>query len=218
MGLFCGYGRGISAGRAHSAPQTPSPPSARPARDNRQVPSTPDSATLIAAARDRLAAADAPRERLGEWVEGRRLLGIGRAPRIVPTGEAWHVGVLLIADAAVFATGEVLRAREHAIRGYTSEAQRARDARAGAAFRGGFAEGETVHLGWTRLDLDALSARDSDALSAADPDTLRLANSAAGPLLVVAGIPHIRWSTSATRPLADYLDDQLSLPRPRTAP
>ncbi len=39
-----------------------------------------------------------PKERLGDWAHARRLLGFGRAPRIVPVGEAWHVGVLLIAE------------------------------------------------------------------------------------------------------------------------
>ena len=67
---------------------------------------------LLAGARRRLAGA--PRERLGDWAHTRRLLGFGRAPRIVPVGEAWHVGVLLIGDAEVWATGEVLRARAEA--------------------------------------------------------------------------------------------------------
>ncbi|MGB4777971.1 MAG: glutaminase, partial [Microbacterium sp.] len=79
---------------------------------------------LLDDARARLAGA--PRERLGDWAHARKLLGFGRAPRIVPVGEAWHVGVFLIGDAAVYATGEVLRARSEAPRGYTAEAQRAR--------------------------------------------------------------------------------------------
>src|SRR5690606_39390852 len=49
---------------------------------------------------------DLPTEGLGEWASARRLLGFGRAPRIVRVGEAWHVGALLIADDAVYATGE----------------------------------------------------------------------------------------------------------------
>ena len=100
---------------------------------------------LLDDARRRLAGA--PRERLGDWAQARKLLGFGRAPRIVPVGEAWHVGVLLIADAEVYATGEVLRARTEAPRGYTAQAQRERSERAAAAARGGFADGEVVHLG-----------------------------------------------------------------------
>lgn len=153
-----------------------------------------DSTTeILHAARTRLAGS--PRERLGEWASSRRILGIGRAPRIVPVGDAWHVGVLLIGEDRVFATGEVLRARHEAVRGYTAESQRARSDRAAAAHRGGFAEGEVVHLGWTQLDPDAVDA-----------------GGTSGILSLVAGFPHVRWSaTGAARPLAAYLDDMLSL-------
>lgn len=152
-----------------------------------------DAPALIDAARARLAGA--ARERLGDWARARGLLGFGRAPRIVPVGEAWHVGVLLIGDAEVYATGEVLRARTEAPRGYTAQAQRERSARAAAAARGGFADGEVVHLGAQRLDLGALARGE-----------------ASGPLSVGGGVPLVRWSrTSAPRPLADYLDEQLAL-------
>lgn len=148
---------------------------------------------LIAAARARLAGS--PRERLGDWAASRRLLGIGRAPRIVPVGEAWRVGVLLIGDAEVYATAEVLRARTDAPRGYTAQAQRERSERAAAAARGGFADGEVVHLGAELLDLDALARGE-----------------ASGPLSVIGGVPHVRWSaTGPPRPLAAYLDEQLEL-------
>ena len=50
---------------------------------------------LFAAARTRLAGV--PREGLGELVEPRRLLGIPRAPKIVPRDSAWHLGTLLLA-------------------------------------------------------------------------------------------------------------------------
>lgn len=150
-------------------------------------------AALFDAARLRLAGT--PRERLGDWASARRLLGFGRAPRIVPVGEAWHVGVLLIGDAAVYATGEVLRARTEAPRGYTAQAQRERSERAAAAARGGFPDGEVLHLGFVELDLAALARGE-----------------ASGPLSVVDGVPHVRWSPAgAPRPLADYLDEQLAL-------
>ncbi|MGB4777914.1 MAG: glutaminase, partial [Microbacterium sp.] len=71
----------------------------------------------------------------------------------------------------------------------------ARSERAAAAARGGFAEGEIVHLGFTDIDIDAVARGGSS-----------------GPLAVVAGIPHVRWSAAgATRPLADYLAEQFSL-------
>lgn len=152
-----------------------------------------DVRALFDAARARLAGS--PRERIGDWAASRKLLGFGRAPRIVPVGEAWHVGVLLIGDAEVYATGEVLRARTEAPRGYTAQAQRERSERAAAAARGGFADGEVVHLGAVPIDLDALAQ-----------------GQASGPLLLVDRVPHVRWSaTGAPRPLADYLDEQLGL-------
>lgn len=155
------------------------------------TPATTASA-LFSAARARLDGT--PREGLGEWATARRLLGFGRSPRIVRVGDAWHVGVLLIAQDAVYATGEILRAREEAIRGYTAQSQRERSERAAAAFRGGFSEGETVHLGWTPIDVDTIDA-----------------GGVSGPLSVVDGVVCVRWSpTAAPRPLADYLDEQLS--------
>ena len=152
-----------------------------------------DVKALLDDARRRLAGS--PRERLGDWAHARRLLGFGRAPRIVPVGEAWHVGVLLIADAAVYATGEILRARTEAPRGYTAQAQRERSERAAAAARGGFADGETLHLGAVEIDVDAVSR-----------------GGASGPLVMVDGIPSVVWNAAgARRPLAEYLDEQLSL-------
>ena len=52
-----------------------------------------------------------------------------------------------------------------------------------------------MHLGAEPLDLGALRRGE-----------------ASGPLSVVAGAVHVRWSASgAPRPLADYLDEQLAL-------
>lgn len=154
---------------------------------------------LFAEARTRLKGT--PRTALGDWASSRRLLGFGRAPRIIRVGEAWDLGVLLIADEQVFAAGEIVRSREEAIRGYTAVAQRERSERRAAAFRGGFPEGAFVHLGWSEIDVDTVDAGGSS-----------------GPLSTVDGIPHIRWSTTgATRPLADYLTEQIDLRAGRTA-
>jgi len=152
-------------------------------------------AALIDAARGRLRAA--PRERLGERATARRMFGIGRAARIVPLEEVWHVGVLLIGDARVLATGRVIRARAEVIRGYPAQSQRERAELAAAARRGGFAEGETLHLDWTALDVPAVDAGGSS-----------------GPLSLEDGVPYVRWTAvGGIRPLADYLRDQLSLIR-----
>ncbi|MFB8891335.1 MULTISPECIES: glutaminase [Microbacterium] len=154
----------------------------------------PDAATeLISDARRRLVGV--PRERLGVRSEGRRLLGFGRAARILPVGDAWHLGVLLIADDEVFATGELLRARAEAIRGYTAEAQRARSERAAAAFRGGFAEGEPVHLDWSPIDLDVVDAGGFSGPLARSDD----------------GVVTVAFAAGARMPLAAYLDDRIAL-------
>nr|WP_159501289.1 glutaminase [Microbacterium sp. 18062] len=150
---------------------------------------------LFARARAELAAV--PTEPIGEWAAPRRILGLTRAPRIVPVGDAWHVGVLLLTDDAVFATGDIVRAREEERRGFTAESQRERAATAAAAFRGGFPEGAAVHIGWTRLDASALDRGE-----------------ASGPLAVRDGVASVRWSTAgAYQPLADYLRDRVALLR-----
>jgi hypothetical protein len=158
-----------------------------------ETPRSRSTSDILDAARAHLTGA--PREALGAWAASRRLLGIGRAPRIVRVGEAWHLGVLLLGDGDVYATGEVLRAREDVVRGYTAQAQRERFERAAAAYRGGFADGETVHIAWTPIDVAVVDAGGSS-----------------GPLSLTYGVPMVRWSASASpRPLADYLDELLSL-------
>ncbi|MDZ8171597.1 glutaminase [Microbacterium xanthum] len=136
-----------------------------------------------------------PREQLGEVVEPRRVLGVRRAPRIVPHGDAWHLGVLLLSDDAVLAVGEVVRSREEARRGFAAESQRDRAALAAAAFRGGFPEGVAVHVGWDPVDLDAVER-----------------GSPSGPLAMIDGVPSVRWSPAAGfAPLAGYLEDRIAL-------
>lgn len=146
---------------------------------------------LLAAARDRLA--DAPRERIGELQEGRRLLGIPRAPRIVDRGRAWHLGVLLLTDDAVLATGDIVRSRAEVRRGFAAESQRRRAELAAAAHRGGVPEGETVHIGWHPVDLGVLDERTA-------------------PLALRGGEPAVKWSAQGGyRPLERYLDERIDL-------
>lgn len=143
----------------------------------------------------RTALAEAPREPLGELRVPRRVLGVARAARIVPVGSAWHLGVLLLGGDAVYATGDIVRARQEAPRGYTAESQRARAELAAAARRGGFAEGQAVHVGWQTLDLDALGR-----------------GAASGPLALIDGIPSVRWSAAAGHvPLDGYLRERIGL-------
>ncbi|MET0735932.1 MAG: glutaminase [Microbacterium sp.] len=148
---------------------------------------------LLDAARARLGSA--PREHLGELVEPGRILGLRRAPRIVPRGTAWHVGVLLLTDDAVFATGQIVRARAEVPRGYTAESQRRRAELAAAAQRGGFPEGATVHVGWRMLDPAAVDRGE-----------------ASEPLALEDGVPSVRWSSAGGRVrLAAYLDERVGL-------
>jgi hypothetical protein len=143
----------------------------------------------------RAALSDVAREALGELREPRRVLGIARPARIVRVGDAWHLGVLLLGPEKLFATGEVIRARQEAPRGYTAESQRARAELAGAARRGGFAEGETVHIGWRMLDPD-------EATSGAASD----------PLVMTDGVPSVRWSAAGGYvPLHAYLRERVEL-------
>ncbi|MFJ4037290.1 glutaminase [Microbacterium sp. NPDC090007] len=148
---------------------------------------------LLREARARLS--DAPRERFGDLQEGRRLLGIPRPARIATRGLAWHLGVLLLTDDDVLATGDIVRSRAEVRRGFAAESQRRRAELAAAAARGGVPEGETVHIGWTVLDPDGLSARSV-------------------PLAVRGGDVLVRWSAAGGyMPLGRYLDERIELLR-----
>lgn len=156
--------------------------------------SAPELATLLDQARTALDGV--PRELLGEVVAP-RFLGFARAPRIVLRDEVWHVGVLLISARAVYVTGEVVRSREPARRGYTAESQRERGLLAEAAYRGGILPGTGVHVGWRELDLDRVAA-------GADRD----------PIDASGAHPRVRWSASGGwTDLEGYLRDRIDLLR-----
>lgn len=129
-----------------------------------------------------------PREGLGEERSSR-----WRGRRIVRVGEAWHVGVLLLADDGVLATGEILRAADPGRRGYPAESARERAARRQMALRGGFREGDVVHVGWSVIDVAAVQA-----------------GKASGPLAVQDGVLMVRWSGGSYRPLEAYLQEQIA--------
>lgn len=147
-------------------------------------------AGLLAAARAELV--DVPKEGLGEERSSR-----WRGERIVRVGEAWHIGVLLLTDEHVLTTAEVLRAADPGRRGYTAESARARAARRQLALRGGFDEGDVVHIGWSVIDVDAVDAGGSS-----------------GPLALRDGVPSVRWSgAGAYMPLEAYLRERIDLLR-----
>ncbi|QMU96236.1 glutaminase [Microbacterium esteraromaticum] len=143
---------------------------------------------LLRDARTRLAGA--PRESLGLQRTSR-----WRGDRIVRAGSAWHLGVLLLTDDGVLSTAEILRAAEPVRRGYAADSARARAERRAQARRGGFAEGEVVHVAWQVLDVAAVDA-----------------GGASGPLATVDGVPSVRWSPGgALVPLRGYLDERIAL-------
>ena len=121
---------------------------------------------------------------------GRIRRALGAHPVIAPIAEAWHLGVLLIGDDAVWATGSVLRAAEEARRGYTAESQRRRDEIRAMAFRGGFGEGETF------------PASTSSRSNTEHP----------GPLVRQGERIMVRWSPAGfLAPLDAYLDERIAL-------
>lgn len=154
---------------------------------------TTASSLLAAAVQD---LRDAPKEGLGEQRESR-----WRGRRIVRVGEAWHLGVLLLTETHALATAEVLRAAEPGRRGYTAESARERAERRAEALRGGFAEGDVVHVGWSVIDVLAVDA-----------------GAASGPLAVVDGAPAVRWSSAGGfMPLDAYLQERVALLRDSSA-
>lgn len=145
---------------------------------------------LLADARARLDGV--AKVRIGAVREPRRIRrAFGARPVIAPVAEAWHLGVLLVGEADLWATGSVLRAAEEVRRGYTAESQRERAAIRGMAFRGGFAEGETFHY-------------DARAVDDEHPD----------PLVRQGDRILVRWSPAGfLAPLEAYLDERIQLAR-----
>ncbi len=136
--------------------------------------------------------AGAPTEGLGEERRSR-----WRGHRIVRVGQAWHLGVLLLTETQALATAEVLRAADPGRRGYTAESARERAARRALALKGGFDEGDVVHVGWSVIDVQAVDA-----------------GGASGPLASVDGVPSVRWSAAGGfMPLETYLRERVDLLR-----
>src|SRR5690606_2068065 len=106
-------------------------------------------------------------------------------------------GVLLLTEERTLATAEVLRAGDPGRRGYTAESARARAARREQALRGGFREGEVVHVGWSPVDVAAVDA-----------------GGESGPLAGRGGLVTVRWSAAGEHmPLEEYLRERIALLR-----
>ncbi len=151
----------------------------------------------VAAAVARLEAAGARDEALADYVVPKRVLGLQRAPRMVPVGRVWRLGVLLVGPGGeIFGTGEVTRAVAPRHPNNQAVSQEVRREHQLAAFNGPFAPGDTVNYDAVPLDLGALDRGDQS-----------------GPLLVVDGEVLVRWSPSsgASAPLERYLADRVGL-------
>lgn len=147
----------------------------------------------------RLDSAGARVEALARFVPARRRLGFTRSAVMLPLGQVWRLGVLLIdREAAVYATGSITRAEEPKRPNYQSiSAEERREYRA-AAIKGGFTRGEAVNFDATAIELDE--------------DLLRTGHD---PLFLRGNRALVRWSPSATDEsaidLETYLCDRVSL-------
>lgn len=166
-----------------------------------------DAAEAVTRARDAveravraLAEASARTETLAEYVPGRRVLGMPRAPRMSAIGPVWRLGVLLLdADGRLYATGRVIRAERAVRKSVTAESVAEQRAYRAAAIKGGLPEGATVVFDAEPIALDA------DALAA---------GAASGPLVMRGDEVLVRWSPTqpdALIPLEAYLRDRVDL-------
>lgn len=166
-----------------------------------------DAAAALTRARDAvdravraLIQASARTETLAEYVPGRRVLGMPRAPRMSAIGPVWRLGVLLLdADGRLYATGRVIRAERAVRKSVTAESVAEQRAYRAAAIKGGLPEGATVVFDAEPIALDA------DALAA---------GAASGPLVMRGDEVLVRWSPTqpdALIPLEAYLRDRVDL-------
>ena len=128
-------------------------------------------ADLLAGTVTRLEQLGAHDEALAALKLGRGIGNLRTPPMLIPVGRAWRLGVVLLDRLGnLYATGEVTRAIEPqiAVTNRSDEAERKRELRRMAA-RGPFAEGETINVDFSMLDVDdAALARGEGPLSLAD--------------------------------------------------
>lgn len=139
-------------------------------------------------------------EALASFEERKPLLGIRRAPVMVPRGRVWRLGVLLLDElGGVHEAGAVTRAVEPGrVTNQNPRAEERRDYRR-AAYAAKFAEGDTVNFDTVPVDLSPSALRSGTGVLAVDdgdPETLL-----------------VRWSkqSGAYAPLEPYLAERAAL-------
>lgn len=141
----------------------------------------------------------------GELIGAHRVLGLfPRAPRVRRTGAGWRLGTLVVTtEGALIVGATTTRAHREERVGYAAESARERDELRHAAFRGGFVQGATVHVGGQIVDWIAESAPRSDAVVAGDVLVLRPDGVA------------VRWAAGASAasasPIEQYLAERADL-------
>jgi len=162
-------------------------------------------AACEAAARDLQTAAIAP-EALAEYVPPRRVLLFPRPAKMVPIGEVWRLGTLLLGtDATLYALGRATRAAERGRPGYQSLSREERREIAAAALRGGYPVGTPVNYDARELDLSPAGLAE-------------LRGDATAPIGVEDSAARVRWRAGASLQgapeLHDYLRERIALLAP----
>ena len=168
----------------------------------------------------------APDEALARFRQPGGLRGL-LGPRLIPrrlisTGRAWRLGVLLIdASGRLYSTGEVTRAIEplRGVANKSPDAELRRDNRR-LAVRSGFPIGEVVNFGYELVEFGASGALAGgagagDALAGGADAGDAAARTHAGPLSLRAGVIMVRWSVADAdvMSLSDYFADRIALLR-----
>lgn len=140
-----------------------------------------------------------PREQLADYQPAKRVLGIPRRAKMQHVGDAWHLGLFLLAqDGQLFEAGKTTRAVAPGHPGHVSKSQEERRGYRDAAFRGPFPEGSVVNFDFRKIELDI--------------DELRQSSHA---LFVKNGLALVRWRPGANddeaMPFKEYMAERLEL-------
>ena len=140
-----------------------------------------------------------PREQIASYIPASKFLGIPRKAKMLHVGDAWHLGVFLMAqDGQLFQAGETTRAVAPGHRGHVSNSQEERRGYRDAAFRGPFPEGAVVNFNTYLIELDMNELREGKLV-----------------LFVKDGQALVRWrpgvSDDEAMPFKDYMAERLEL-------